>query len=223
MIVIWSEIKPEYRRFLSGGQTAQMVTVGFDERVAKLGELVSNIDGAAFSDGVGILIERVAYIDFFAAVINHVPSVVPYQGGAIWWDAIVRPFMPRMFFPEKSAIDDFAETNEYTGLNVAGADKGASIGIGYMAETYIDFGAIGMMPALAAFGYFLGRVYRYLMTSSRSRGLLGIGLTSAIISVAGEFEFGHLKNIWGNNRNAACHRATDPDYHSEICSLGSRA
>ena len=45
-----------------------------------------------------------------------------------------------------------------------------------------------MMPVLAAFGYFLGRIYRYFMTSSCSRGLLGMGLASAIINVAGEFE-----------------------------------
>ena len=40
MAVIWTEIKPEYRRFVSGGQAAQVVTVGFGERVSKLGELV---------------------------------------------------------------------------------------------------------------------------------------------------------------------------------------
>ena len=106
------------------GKAAQVVTVGFGERVSKLSELVSSIDGAAFSDGVDRLIERLAYIDFFAAVINHVPSVVPYQGGAIWWDAIIRPFTPRILFPEKSAIDDFAETNKYTGLNVQAQTRG---------------------------------------------------------------------------------------------------
>ena len=197
MGVIWSEIKPEYRRFVSGGQAAQVVTVSIGERIGKLGELVSNMDGAAFSDGVGTLVERMAYIDFFAAVIDHVPSVVPYEGGAIWWDAIIRPFTPRILFPEKSAIDDSAETNKYTGLNVAGADKGVSIGIGYMAETYIDFGALGMMPALAALGYFLGRIYRYFMTSSRSRGLLGMGLASAIISGAAKSETSFSKILGG--------------------------
>jgi hypothetical protein len=197
MGVVWTEIKPQYRKFVSGGQSAQVVTVGLGERVGKLSELVTSIDGAAFSDGVDSLIERLAYIDFFAAVINHVPSVVPYQGGAIWWDAVVRPFTPRILFPEKSAIDDSAETNKYTGLNVAGADKGVSIGIGYMAETYIDFGALGMMPVLAAFGYFLGRVYRYFMTSACSRGLLGMGLASAIINVAGKFETSISKTLGG--------------------------
>ena len=81
--------------------------------------------------------------------------------------------------------------------DVAGADKGVSIGIGYMAETYIDFGALGMMPVLAAFGYFLGRIYRYFMTSSRSRGLLGMGLASAIISGAAKFETSISKILGG--------------------------
>jgi hypothetical protein len=197
MAVIWTEIKPEYRKFASGGKAEQVVTVGFGERVSKLGELASNMDGAAFSDGVDKLIERLAYIDFFAAVINHVPSVVPYQGGAIWWDAIIRPFTPRMLFPEKGAIDDSLETNKYTGLRLLGADKGVSIAIGYMAETYVDFGALGMMPVVAAFGYFLGRIHRHFMTSPRSRGLLGMGLASAIINVAGAFESSILKSLGG--------------------------
>ena len=197
MAVIWTEIKPEYRKFASGGKAAQVVTVGFSERVSKLGELASNMDAAAFSDGVDRLIERLAYIDFFAAVINYVPSVVPYQGGAIWWDAITRPFTPRILFPEKTAIDDSVETNRYTGFRLPGADKGVSIALGYMAETYIDFGAFGMMPVLAAFGYFLGRIHRHFMTSSRSRGLLGMGLATAIVSVAGEFESSILRSVGG--------------------------
>ena len=197
MAVIWTEIKPEYRKFANGGKAAQVVTIGFSERVSKLGELASNMDAAAFSDGVDRLIERLAYIDFFAAVINYVPSVVPYQGGAIWWDAITRPFTPRILFPEKTAIDDFIETNRYTGLRLLGADKGVSIALGYMAETYIDFGAFGMMPVLAAFGYFLGRIHRHFMTSSRSRGLLGMGLASAIISGATKFETSISKILGG--------------------------
>jgi hypothetical protein len=197
MGVVWTEIKPEYRKFVSGGQNSQVVTVDFNERIGKLAELVSSIDGVAFSDGADQLIRRLAYIDFFGAVINHVPSVVPYEAGAIWWDAVVRPFTPRIIFPDKSSIDDSAETTKYTGIVVAGTDKGTSISIGYMAETYVDFGAFGMMPVLAAFGYFLGRVNRYFMTSSHSRGVLGMGLASVIISIAAPLERSVSKSLGG--------------------------
>ena len=52
MSVIWTSIKSDYRHFASGGQAAQVVTVGFDQRMAKLGELVSNLDGAAMRVGL---------------------------------------------------------------------------------------------------------------------------------------------------------------------------
>lgn len=197
MAVIWTEIKPAYRDFVSGGRHAQVVTVDFPDRINKLAELVSKIDGAAISDGVDKLIRRLAYLDYFAAVINYVPRVLPYEGGAIWSDAIVRPFTPRLLFPGKSQIEDSARTNKYTGLHVAGEEEGTSISIGYTGETYIDFGPFGMMPAIAAFGYFLGRIYRYMLTSRASRGLLGMGLATAIIELAAPFEQSITKAFGG--------------------------
>ena len=194
MSVIWTSIKSDYRHFASGGQAAQVVTVGFDQRMAKLGELVSNLDGAAMRVGLDQLVRRVAYLEFFAQVINNVPSRIPHEGGAIWWDAIVRPFTPRLFFPEKSQIDDSVRTSAYTGFHHAGAEAGVSISIGYMGESYIDFGAIGMLPVIAAYGYFLGRIYRYFATSD---GLLGMSFATAIIYGAAPFETSITKAFGG--------------------------
>jgi hypothetical protein len=188
MAVVWTAIKNDYRNFVNGGQHAQVVTVGFPERIDKLAELVSKVDGPTLSNGVDGLIRRLAYLDFFAAVVNYVPRVIPHEGGAIWLDAIVRPITPRILFPEKSQIDDSVRTNKYTGLHVSGAGEGTSISIGYMGEAYIDFGAFGMMPVVAAFGFFLGRIYRYMLTSRASRGLLGMGLATTIIQEAAPFE-----------------------------------
>jgi hypothetical protein len=197
MGVVWTAIKPEYRKFVSGGQAAQVVTVDFNDRIGKLAELVANLDGATMSEGVDGLIRRLAYLDYFAVVINYVPSVVPHEDGTIWLDAIVRPFTPRIFFGEKSVIDDSIRTAKYTGLFISGVEAGTSISIGYMGESYIDFGAFGMMAALAAFGYFLGRIYRYMLTSPGSCGLLGMGLASAIIQVAAFYEQSITKTFGG--------------------------
>ncbi len=48
------------------------------------------------------IIDRIAYVDMFAVVLDMVPAYIPHENGALWWDALSRPFMPRMFFPEKT-------------------------------------------------------------------------------------------------------------------------
>lgn len=194
MGVIWTAVKRDYRDFASGGQSAQVVTVGPSQRISKLAELVGNLDGAAMSKGLDETIRRVAYLEYFAGVINYVPRVIPYQEGTLWWDAIVRPFTPRLFFPGKSAIDDAARTEKYTGYHFEGLG-GTSISIGYIGETYIDFGPFGMMPVLAGYGFFLGRLYRYFVISRGSRGMLGMGLATAILLVAAPFETSITKSF----------------------------
>ena len=93
------------------------------------------------------LLRRLTYVDFFAVVLTYVPSQMPHENGALFWDAVSRPFMPRLFFPDKEVIDDFVRSNLYTG-GVAAISEGTSISLGYVAESYIDFGAVGMFPAL---------------------------------------------------------------------------
>lgn len=183
MGIVWSDVKMEYRK--TGGGIGRLV------------ELVSQVDGAAMSHGLELLIQRIGYIEYFAAVINYVPHFVPYTNGEIWADAIVRPFTPRLLFPQKSSIDDSSRTNMYTGLTVSGAEAGTSISIGYMAETYIDFGPVWMMPVIAAFGYFLGLIHRHLLGSRGSRGVLGMGLASAVLFQAAIFEQSITKALGG--------------------------
>ena len=153
--IVWSAIKGEYRAYVSGGEHAQIVTVGFGDRMAKLGELVSALDREALADGADRLVKRITYVEFFGAVLLYVPAVAPHEDGAIWWDAIIRPFMPRLFFPDKGIIDDSERTNKYTGLGVSGSDVGTSISIGYFGEAYIDFGAVRHDGADLSFRCFL--------------------------------------------------------------------
>ena len=95
---------------------------------------------SSFGNATQGMLDRLSYVDFFAVVLETVPSQLPHENGALWLDAITRPFMPRLFFPSKTVIDDSERTNYYTGLGVAGAEEGTSISLGYVAESYIDFG-----------------------------------------------------------------------------------
>ncbi|NUJ81628.1 hypothetical protein HUN39_16675 [Methylocystis sp. FS] len=179
--VVWTAIKPGYRSFVAGDQKGQMVTVSRTEQVGKLVELATNIDSRQISDAVHQLILRISYVEIFGASLDYVPRVIPHAYGEIWLDAISRPFMPRILFPSKSAIDESTLTNKYTGLGVAGSEQGTQVSIGYIGEAYIDFGKFGMMVALFALGLALGRIHFWLTFGRRSRGIIGMGLSSAIL------------------------------------------
>lgn len=194
--LVWTAVKPSYRSFVNGGQNAQIVTVGYGERMSKLAELIGSLDMQALTAASNDLVERLTYVGFFGAVLEYVPRVAPHENGALWGDAIVRPFMPRLFFPDKAIIDDSARTNKYTGLGVSGADRGTSISIGYFGEAYIDFGQIGMMAPILALGIFYGKYYRWMLTMIYSRGVLGMGLASATL-LGGLFAETSITKVFG--------------------------
>jgi hypothetical protein len=182
--VVWTAVKADYRAYVSEGEAAQVVKTGFADRMSKLADLIASLDSRALSDGADALARRIAYVEYFGAILEYVPRVLPHEDGALWWDAMTRPFMPRLFFPEKSSIEDSERTKRYTGIDVAGSDQGTSISIGYFAESYIDFGEVGMMVPIFLLGLLYGSVYRRLLTMPYSRGLLGMALACSVLTIA---------------------------------------
>jgi hypothetical protein len=197
LMVVWTAIKKDYREFVSGGETAQIVTVEYGERLHKIGELVGQLDAQDLGDASQQLLRRISYVDYFGVVLDHVPSVVPHQNGAILKDALLRPFTPRLLFPGKDVIDDSLRTRKFTGMHVAGSTEGTSIGIGWPAELYIDFGEWLMMPVALALGLGYGLVQRFFLHWRYSRGLLGLGVSIEILLAAGSVETSITKLIGG--------------------------
>ncbi len=195
--VVWTAVKDEYRDFVSGGRKAQIVTVDYSARMTVLTQMVADLEMGELADAVEETVNRVGYVDFFAVVLNTVPNIIPHEHGTLWLDAISRPFMPRILFPGKSAINDSERTNYYTGLGVSDHTAGTSISIGYIGETYIDFGEIGMMVAIFTYGLVLGRVYRWFLQGPRTQGLLGMALNSAILLGATALETSITKVLGG--------------------------
>ena len=195
--IVWTAIKPDYRDFLSQGERAQVVYVKYGDSLAYAATLISALDKIALEKAANDLADRISYVEFFARAVDYVPAMVPYEGGAIWGDALVRPLMPRLFFPDKSVINDSDRTNEFTGVRVATADEGASVSIGYMGEAYIDFGPYFMMVPIFLLGWGLGRFYRWISNYPTTRGLLGMGLATATLYPAAQFETSITKLIGG--------------------------
>jgi hypothetical protein len=193
--LVWTAIKTEYRDFANQGSGQQVVLVSYSQRVAKISGLVSNLNGQDLSDAADNMMRRLMYFELFGVVLDRVPNALPYAGGHIWGDAVRRPFMPRLLFPNKSAVNDSDLTNRYTGIWIPTASQGTSISMGYMAEAYIDFGYIFMFLPIAGLGLFLGTFYRRLMSQSGLGVAFGVALAPFALMPALLSETSSLKLV----------------------------
>lgn len=185
--IIWTGVKGEFRSFVAGGEVSQSLSVGYAARLSKLSELVGRLDATTLAGATDQTFRRLSYVEIFGVVTENVPDQIPYEHGAIWWDAVSRPFMPRFLFPSKAAIDDSYRTNYYTG-GKTGTYKATSISIGYIGESYVDFGPFGMIAMTFILGGFYGLAYRYFMMWHISRGIVGASLITAALLAGAPLE-----------------------------------
>lgn len=177
----WTAVKQDYRRFSNQGSGQQTVEVSTAQQLPVLVELIESQSSETLSDAAEHLVERIGYVKIFSWVLDYVPSIVPYQDGKLWLGALRHIVSPRVLDPEKPALDDSAETTEYTGIAVSGAEQGTSIGLGYIAESYVDFGAALMFLPIFAIGALVGGAYRVL---SKQQPLRLLGMACATVLVA---------------------------------------
>jgi hypothetical protein len=198
MAVIWSAVKMDYRAFQNQGTGAQVSKVGAVDQLETLYNLIDKVDARRFSLGVDKLAERVEYTRFFGLVTANVPAYLPYDDGKIWGDAIYHIVTPRLLFPDKAELTaDIVNTMHYTGLNFIGGGWDTEIPLGYMAESYIDFGPIGMFVPIFLLGLLLGCEYRFFATR-RSYLAFAYGLTPVIFGTAISYEETAIKVLGAN-------------------------
>lgn len=195
--VVWTAIKQDYREFLNQGSEQQEVVVSVDESAAKLRNLISSLTWDNFTDGLDAMILRVGYTNYFALTLMNVPDRVPYEHGTLWLGTLKHVVTPRLFFPEKAAISDSDRTTLYTGIQTAGAERGTSIGIGYVAESYVDFGPIFMFAPIFVLGVFYGLIYRVFVIHSRSKMICTAIASSILIFNAYKIETSNIKIVGG--------------------------
>lgn len=118
---------------------------------------------------------------YFSYVLSRVPAIVPHEGGVLLGRAIENATVPRFLFPSKANLGgDSWLTNTYAGISVAGDNQGTSIGLGYMAEFYIDFGFFGVIILSFWFSFMLVAALRVFCVVSPS-SLVFIALAMNLI------------------------------------------
>jgi hypothetical protein len=194
----WQAIKVDYRAYLNQGTKTQTVLVDVSERVNYLVDAAEALQWKNLTKGLESIAGRIGYLEFFARSTTRVPRNIPYQDGRLWGEAISHVLRPRIFFPDKEAISDSKRTNEFTGLRVASAGEGASISIGYIGESYIDYGPVLMFAPIMLLGFFWGRSYVWLVSLSPVP-VLGLAVATVHILVGATlFEKSNIKIVGGS-------------------------
>ena len=167
LTVFWQGIKGEYRVFLNQGTESQTVQVGWGERAGRIAVLASGLDRNAVDAALDAGISRLAYIDFLAEVLENVPAHEPHADGKIWGSALRHVLVPRFLDPSKPPLpSDSDVTIQYSGVYVAGDDVGVSISIGYVAESYADFGWAFFWVPVFLMGVLQGAILAYFARTS---------------------------------------------------------
>jgi hypothetical protein len=177
LVGFWQAVKSEYRQALNRGTGMQSVTMPLLERYQFLIGRAEEVTPEEMTVGLVSGIRRLGYIQFFAHSLRHVPRQIPHQSGELWLGAVKHVFMPRFLFPDKPALNESRRTMQFTGQIVADERRGTSISIGYMGESYIDFGYFGMFVPIFLLGLYYGLVYSYF---SRIRGYELLGMATAV-------------------------------------------
>jgi hypothetical protein len=180
LLLTWTAIKSDYRKFLNQGSKQQVVEVSRTEAFSKIEEKVSALTWEDYQNVLGLFLYRAQYILHLAKTMDRVPDVLPHENGRLWWDNISFVLMPRLFFPDKPIYEATVKTNKYTGLHYAGFTQGASFSLGYFADSYIDFGYIGMLFPLAMIGLFVAFIYRTLYSFTK----INVLMRYAVINVS---------------------------------------
>jgi hypothetical protein len=117
---------------------------------------------------------------------------------ARWRDALEHIGKPRIFFPDKAALDDTEVFLKYVRGDVAEEGRsGTSISIGYLAENFIDFGFPGMLAPIAVMGLLLGCTLRYFMTRPSPWVVREGFVTASVLTVSAGMELSLAKFLGG--------------------------
>jgi hypothetical protein len=160
LLITWTAIKTDYRAYLDRGNRQQVVAVSRSEAFSKIGEKIGSLKWKDYQLSMTLFLYRVQYVYHLAKTMDRVPDLLPHEFGGLWWDNISFVLEPRLFFPDKPRYEATKKTTKYTGINYAGYKEGSSFSLGYFADSYIDFGYIGMLIPLAMIALFVAFMYR---------------------------------------------------------------
>jgi hypothetical protein len=199
LMLFWTAIKTDYRDMASGGSGVQAVTAPLTERLEFLGRKILSPGEISWSEAGENLLRRMPAIDFFGATITTIETAPETGSFNQWYGVFNHVFRPRILFPDKEALNDIELYDRLVRADITEEQRaGTSIGVGYLAENFVDCGFPAMLLPVFALGLLFGYAVRYFLTrdvpwiaqEAFAFGCLyaaSIGLGSALAKIVGGF------------------------------------
>jgi hypothetical protein len=167
--LLWMGVRGTMRGRVAEG-TAGTST---QERLSLIGSLTQSWfkgDQHDQLENADAFVDRLWDVYYPALAMARIPSVMPYEDGAILIKALQHIAQPRLLFPDKKELEsDSLLVRKYSGVFVAGPEQNTSIAFGYAIESYIDFGIPLMFVPVFFFGTFMGASFKWLATNIKHR------------------------------------------------------
>jgi hypothetical protein len=152
--LVWTAVKKEYRLHVAGSP--------FEQRLEWMAERFF-VDSIDFHSAVVSLSERIGYTEFYALVLRREENGLIPRYFYFYASAVQHVLTPRIFFPDKAALNDSKLTTALLGIRITGD---TSIGVGYVAQAQVDFGFPGLLLPILSIGIVIGGAAKYFMTRS---------------------------------------------------------
>ena len=104
-----------------------------------------------------------------SCVMEKVPINEPYANGKTIYNSLFNSFLPRVINPNKEEAGGSEKILRFTNLTL---EKGVSMNIGTLGETYANFGESGSIVFLLFFGFILGYLERGLLLYSQKQPMV---------------------------------------------------
>ena len=190
---VWTVVKPTYRAYLNQGSKNQVVAVDVGESLRKFQELSENLDAGKLTDGILGAALRISYIEIPSYVLARVPDILPYENGALWGEAVHQVITPRFLYPDKPVLpSDSVRTIRYTGKLYSAI--GTSVSMGYLIESYIDFGIFGALLIPFILGLVYGLMAQHIVyLGERYDPTFGVAILAVMFLPVHLFETSNIK------------------------------
>jgi hypothetical protein len=121
-------------------------------------------------------VERLSLLQQTANVMESTPERVPYQNGRLYSYMLVT-FIPRFFWPDKPSVNDSNRWYQIAyRLTLRNELNGVSIAVGYLPESYINFGWFGPPAVMFCLGILLGLFDKFFLRPGSGLLLNSIGV-----------------------------------------------
>jgi len=140
------------------------------------GEALSNSDKEQARKLANQTLGRLSLLQQTANVMETTPERIPYQNGRLYSYMLVT-FIPRALWADQLSINDSNRWYQVTyRITMRNELDGVSVAVGYLTESYINFGWVGPPIVMFCVGILLGLFDRIFLRPSAGLLLNSIGL-----------------------------------------------